>query len=64
MAMWTLLDTQSPTGNIQYRVSNLFISSEGALIDRADVHVINKSDRQVDLMGIDNHQVWNLKIVS
>lgn len=54
-------------------VSNVSISSEGALIDRgangaiarADIGVINKSDCQINIRGgVDNHQVRNLKIVS
>ena len=47
-------------------------SSRGALVDRgangglagADVRVIARTDRKVNMSGIDNHQMTNLSIVS
>ena len=56
-----------------YNVSaHIHMSSRGALVDRgangglagADVHVIARTDRKVNVSGIDNHQMTNLSIVS
>ena len=58
---------------VDYQISRTNrISSFGSLVDRgsnggldrADVRVISKSDRMVDVTGIDDHQMVNLPLVT
>ena len=60
---------------VQYRVSQhhgSFAKGVGSLIDRGanggladnDVRVVSKTDREVDVSGIDGHQMSNLPIVT
>jgi len=51
---------------IQYSVHQSNTRKDSALIDRAeaDVRIITKSGRTVDVQGIDNHQVPNIPIVT
>ena len=59
--------------NINYKVSSFSTSiCSGALVDRganggiagADTRIIHKTGRQVDVQGIDNHQMVNIPIVT
>ncbi len=59
--------------HVHYRVSNLKVSKKqrGTLVDRGanggilgdDAHVIFQHNNQVDVTGIDNHEMTNLKLV-
>ena len=58
--------------HIQYSASSHRHLRAGALIDRGanggiagdDVRIINRTGRQVDVQGIDNHQIVNIPIVT
>ena len=58
--------------HIQYRASSTHQVRTGALVDRGanggiagdDVRVINRTGRQVDVQGIDNHQIVDIPIVT
>ena len=55
---------------IFYSVSSHKSQRVGSLVDRGanggiagdDVHIIEKSDRTVDVRGIDNHQITNIQL--
>ncbi len=57
---------------IYYSVSSHKSQKVGSLIDRGanggiagdDARIIEKSDRMVDVRGIDNHQITNIPIVT
>ena len=57
---------------ISYSVSTIYTHTDGALIDRGanggiasgNLRVITRTDRAVDINGIDNHQVRDLNIVT
>ena len=58
--------------HIQYRASSHRHVRAGALVDRGanggiagdDVRIINRTGRQVDVQGIDNHQIIDIPIVT
>jgi len=66
-------DTFVPdTSKVTYNVMNRTVKSRGALVDRGanggiagdDVRIVEKTDRKVDLSGIDSHEVRDLPIVT
>jgi len=64
--------TYTANAHIQYRASSHHHVRSGALVDRGanggiaggDVRVINRTGRQVDVQGIDNHQIVDIPIVT
>ena len=63
---------QINTHKIEYAVSAHRASKTGALVDRGanggiageDVCIISRTGRQVDVQGIDNHQIVDIPIVT
>ena len=61
-----------PKRKVKYRVNQTNLESQAALVDRGangiiagdDVRIINVTDRLVDVTGIDNHELNDLKIVT
>jgi len=61
----------SDTSKVTYNIMNQMVKSRGALVDQGanggiagdDVRIIEKTDRKVDLSGIDSHKVRDLPIV-
>ena len=67
-------NTKYLINNVVYSVSKRFISNsrKGTLIDRGangglavdNVRLLHKTSRQVDVQGIDNHQITNIPILA
>ena len=58
--------------NVTYSVATVASDGQGALVDRGanggiagnTLRIISQSDRSVDINGIDNHQMKNLRVVT